>query len=79
MATERVAFSITPNPFSILVAFIARDVHNYAAKGISPYSLEDIYGAHYVHFVCFDRLSEGVSNKRLRGHMEDNIGSHGFN
>src|SRR5689334_14419690 len=79
VAAHWIAFSIAPNPFAVLVALIARDVHDDSTGRTSPYGLEHIHSAHHVHFVCFNRLDKGVANEGLSCQMEHDIWTESFN
>jgi hypothetical protein len=73
-AAESIRFTIPPEPFLVVVTLIACYDHDAADALNVPCRLEQIDSSHDIDRVGRDGLSVGEAHKRLRCHMNDDIG-----
>jgi hypothetical protein len=74
VTTHRVVLAIAPDPFLVLVAFVAGHIDHDAGTLELAHRLEQIDRAHDVCRIGLNRLIVAVANHGLRRHVDDDVG-----
>ena len=75
MSPHRVVFPVSPYPFIVFIALVARDVDHHARLAELPQRLQEMNGPHDVGGVGFDGILVAAAHDGLSSHVNDNIGS----
>lgn len=73
VTAHRVGLAIRPDPFTVLVAFVAGHAHDRANPGYQPGGFEHMHRTHHVRRIGSDRVIIGMPDQRLRGEMENDL------